>query len=80
MSRPLVGQAPLWLLILVNHTGNEIRVVLPLPLVNQSENFTNLKEVERGNAVGGFFLLVGTVAVLWLYVQYKLQQNESSGY
>lgn len=65
---------------IVGSTLNGSRVVLPLPLVNQSENFTNLKEVERGNAVGGFFLLVGTVAVLWLYVQYKLQQNESSGY
>lgn len=75
MSRPLAGQAPLWLLILVNHTGNEIRVVLPFPLVNQSENFTNIKEVERGYALGTFFLVVGTIGVLWLFVQ-----HESSGY
>ncbi|HNE84765.1 MAG TPA: hypothetical protein PLG25_12870, partial [bacterium] len=61
---------------IVGSTLNGSRVVLPLPLVTQTANLTNLKEIKRGNTIGTFFLLAGTVAVLWLYVQFKLQQRE----
>ncbi|HNO12380.1 MAG TPA: hypothetical protein PKI67_15720, partial [bacterium] len=66
---------------IVGFTLNGSRVLLPLQRVAQTENLTNLKDIKRGDAIGTFFVLIGSVAAIWLYVQFKLhQQNETNGY